>query len=246
MRTLPPVLFEDDCLLVFDKPSGLLVAPDRWDPDAPNLMRLVHEQMAPGIFNVHRLDRETSGVLVCAKDRPSLNRLSGQFQAKTVAKRYLAITLGSPLEDELQVDLPVGEDPRQPGRMRVDKQARRPCETRFHVLERWRGYAYVEAIPITGRTHQIRVHLAAAGCPVLGDPFYGDGGGLMLSTIKPGYKHKSDQPERPLLGRLALHAESIALQHPVTGQSFTIRSPLSKAFEIAIKYLRRFAAIASA
>jgi RluA family pseudouridine synthase len=240
MPPLPPILFEDDHLLAFDKPSGLLVAPDRWNPDALNLAQMIREQMGPGIFNVHRLDRDTSGVILCAKNKAALDRLSGQFQARTVQKRYVAIALGSPLDDEMTVTVPVVEDARHPGRMRIDKHARQPASTRFRVLERWRGYSLIEAFPSTGRTHQIRVHLTFLGCPVLADPFYGDGQGLLLSSIKTGYKHKSGEDERPLLSRLALHAESLGLKHPVTGQPLSIHSPLPKSFNVAIKYLRRF------
>ncbi|MBI4023894.1 MAG: RluA family pseudouridine synthase [Verrucomicrobia bacterium] len=243
MQTLPPILFEDESLIAFDKPSGLLVAPDRWDKELANLMQMVHERLSPEIFNVHRLDRETSGVLLCAKTRMSRDHLSRQFQLREVAKRYEAIVRGVPPEDEMLITLAVLEDERHPGRMRTSRARGRHSETRVKVLTRWRGYTRVEVFPKTGRTHQVRVHLASQGCPVLADPLYGDGQGLMLSALKRGYKQKRDEPERPLLGRLALHAESLGFIHPVEKKPMTISSPLPKEFEIAIKYLRRFAGL---
>ncbi len=243
MQTLPPILFEDDALVAFDKPSGLLVAPDRWDKELENLMQLVHNRLSPDIFNVHRLDRETSGVLLCARNKNALDRLTGQFQSRQVQKRYLAITRGGPPEDEMTVRLPIAEDPRGDGKMRVSKSLGKPSETRIRMLTRWRGYSLLEVFPVTGRTHQIRVHLAFLRCPVLADPLYGDGRGLMLSDIKRAYKAKEDDPERPLMGRLGLHAESMTFTHPTTNQPFTIQAPMPKAFEIAIKYLKRFAGV---
>ncbi len=243
MQSLPAVLFEDENLIAFDKPSGLLTAPDGWDQDRINLMTMIHKQISSAIFNIHRLDRETSGVLLCSKDKKSLDNLSSQFQSRTVTKRYLAITQGTLPKDELTIHLPIAEDKYQLGKMRVSRSLGKPCETFIKGITRWRGYSLAEIFPKTGRTHQIRVHLASQGCPVLGDALYGSGQGLLLSVIKTGYKHKKDEPERPLLGRLALHAESIAFTHPTTRKLQTIRSPLPRDFEVAIKYLKRFAGL---
>src|SRR5476649_2184148 len=133
---LPPVIFEDDALIAFDKPSGMLVAPDRWDKSRENLMGLVHDKMGHGVANVHRLDADTSGLLLCAKDKLSLDFLSGQFQSKTVRKIYHAMVVVLPVDEAMKVvapvrdgsgglpetftvDLALGEDEHQPGRMRV-------------------------------------------------------------------------------------------------------------------------------
>ncbi len=243
MAKLPPILFEDDVLLAFDKPSGLLVAPDRWDKDRENLMDQVHSHLSPEIFNVHRLDFETSGVLLCSKEKRSHDFLTGEFQERRVKKRYLAITRGAPPEDEMTIDRPLSEDPRQVGRMRSNRSGGKAAETQLKVLTRWRGYALVELFPITGRMHQIRVHLTSIRSPVVADPMYGDGKPLMLSDIKRGYKHKEKEEERPLLGRLGLHAESLTIRHPITREPLTITSPLPKPFEVSIKYLKRFAGL---
>jgi len=269
---LPPILHEDDALVAFDKPSGLLVAPDRWDKARVNLMGLVHADPKYGrtVANVHRLDADTSGILLCAKTKPALDFVSGQFQSKTVAKLYHAFVAVLPpeaamkvvapvrdaaglLPDAFTIDLALGEDERQPGRMRIFKgRGGKECLTEFRTLERFgagrvpvQGFAFVECKPLSGRTHQLRVHLAAAGAPILHDPFYGTPDApLLLSNFKRGYKGREE--EKPLISRLALHASELTLTHPVTRLPLTIRAPLPREFEVSLKYLRKFAAIAPA
>jgi len=241
MTGLPPILFEDDCLVAFDKPSGLLVAPDRWDKSRENMMQLVHSKFSKSCYNAHRLDRETSGVLLCAKNKGVLKVLCGLFEAGKVSKQYVALTRGLPAEKTGRIDLPLVPDRNRPGRMFPLPGHGKPATTMYEVVESWRGFTLVHAFPITGRTHQIRVHLASIHTPIVGDSFYGDGLGLALSEIKRKYKQKKDTPEIPLIGRLALHSSKLSFAHPVTGQPVTIESPLPDKFEIAIKYLRRFA-----
>ena len=276
--SLPPIIFEDDALVAFDKPSGLLVAPDRWDKTRENLMTLVHEypRFGHGVANVHRLDADTSGLLLCAKTKPALDFLTGQFQSKTVEKKYHAFVVILPAEhamkvmapirdmngalpDTFSVEVSLGEDERHPGRMRVFKgRGGKECRSEFRTLERFRGagrstsprrgereplaagFAFIECRPLTGRTHQLRVHLAAAGAPILNDPFYGTPDvSLRLSEFKRGYKGRED--EKPLIGRLALHASELTFKHPVTREPVTLRAPLPHEFEVALKYLRKFA-----
>lgn len=241
MDILPPILFEDDHFVAFDKPSGLLVSPDRWDEERENLMRWVHKRMSPDVFNAHRLDAGASGVLLCAKTRQALRAACAQFLSREVEKEYVALTLGAPPEDKGTIQLPLLPDRHRQGRMRVSPESGKPSETLFEVVERWRGYALVRLNPLTGRQHQIRVHLAALKCPIIGDPFYGRGQPLLLSELKPDYKFKEDRPEKPLMGRLALHSSVLTFKHPVTGQPMTVKSPLPKDFQISIKYLRRWA-----
>jgi RluA family pseudouridine synthase len=245
MSALPPVIFEDESLIAWDKPSGLLIAPDRWDKSRLNLMDLVHEKMGHGVANVHRIDADTSGLVLCAKTKPALDFLSGQFQSKTVTKLYEALAVGLPAQDEFTVDLVLKEDDAKPGRMCVVKKHGKASVTEFSVRGRYPqpagrpAFAHVECRPQTGRTHQIRVHLAATGTPILNDPFYGDETRLLLSDLKRGYKGRDD--ERPLITRLALHASALTFTHPVSREKMTLVSPRPKDFEVALKYLEKFA-----
>jgi RluA family pseudouridine synthase len=235
---LPPIIYEDDALLVFDKPSGLLVAPDRWDKQGENLMALVHARLGHGIANVHRLDADTSGVLLCTKTKAALDFLSGQFQAKTTEKVYHALVAGAAAPDEFIVELALREDGGRPGLMRAVKKGGKPSVTRVRVLERFAGFSWLECRPLTGRTHQLRVHLAASGLPILNDGYYGNDTRLLLSDFKRSYKGRGN--ERPLISRLALHASELTVTHPETRERMMLRAPLPKEFTVALKYLRRF------
>ncbi|MDD5677937.1 MAG: RluA family pseudouridine synthase [Kiritimatiellae bacterium] len=239
---LPPVLFEDEWLIAFDKPSGLLTEPDRWNAPRASLTALIRQHLAPNIFNVHRLDAETSGVLLCAKQKPALIALARQFEARQAEKHFLALVGGALPEPDMVIRRELERDPGQPGRMRVAAAYRRgACRTRVHALEVFRAHSLLEAWPSADRPHQVRVHLAHVGCPVVADAFYGNGRGLYLSEIKSDYKFKPDVPERPLIGRVALHAESLTFTHPVSQAKVTIAAPWPKDFTIAVKYLKRFA-----
>lgn len=256
---IPPVIYEDDTLIAFDKPSGMLVAPDRWDKKRENLMGLVHDKMGHGVANVHRLDADTSGILLCTKEKTALDFVSGQFQSKTVKKVYHALCAGAPeaklfvrsddpddappeplAADEFFVDRDLIDDEENPGRMRTVRKHGKASQTVFRVLERFGGFTFVECRPLTGRTHQLRVHLQYSGLPILNDPFYGDGvTELKLSRLKRGYKGRVD--EKPLITRLALHASRLEVRHPVTKQIVVIDAPLPNEFSVALKYLRKFA-----
>ena len=241
---LPPVLFEDDALIAFDKPADLPLAPDRRDPEVENLQELVRARLGPEAALVHRLDADTSGLVLYAKTKAALDFLSGQFQAKTVVKIQTALTVGIPVADEFTVDLVMKEDEGRPGRMCVVKKHGQASVTAFTVREKFpppaggAGFAQVECRPRTSRPHQVRLHLAEPGTPVLNDPLYGDATPLLLSGLKRGYKGRLD--ERPLIMRLALHASGLTFTHPFTRMPQTLLAPLPKDFEVALKYLRKF------
>jgi RluA family pseudouridine synthase len=236
---LPPIIFEDDALVAFDKPSGLPVAPDRWNKARAHLVGLVRSKLGPHVANVHRIDADTSGVVLFAKTKPALDALSGQFQSKRVEKTYHALVVGSPAAEAFTVDFVLKEDEARPGRMCVVKKHGKASTTAFRVLERFGRFTWLECRPYTGRTHQLRVHLAASGWPILNDPFYGNETQLLLSDLKRGYKHRDE--EKPLLRRLALHASALAFDHPATATRLALTAPLPHEFEVALKYLRRFA-----
>jgi len=242
---LPPVLFEDEVLLAFDKPGGLPVSPDRRNHQRENLTAMVREKWGDGIANVHRIDEEVSGLVLYTKTKAALDFVSGQFQSKTVTKRYHALVVGLPAADEYVVDFVLKEDEARPGVMCVVKKHGLPSETGFTVRQKYpsaglrSGFAYVECRPVTGRMHQVRIHLAASGTPVLNDPVYGKDTVLLLSDLKRGYKGRMD--EKPLIGRIALHAGELSFTHPVSREKITITSPLPNDFAVALKYLDKFA-----
>jgi RluA family pseudouridine synthase len=240
--TLPPIILEDDALIAFDKPAGLPVAPDRWERPADTLMDRVHVRMGRGIAAVHRLDAEASGVVLCAKTKPALDFLSGEFQGKKVGKTYLALVVvpEGGLSPAFTVDLPLGDDSAIRGRIRVNrKRGGRTAVTEFRVLEAFGRFAWVECRPLTGSRHQVRVHLASAAAPVVNDALYGDPGRkLLLSELKRRYKGREE--ERPLIARLALHASELSFLHPATRAPLTVAAPLPHDFEVALKYLRKF------
>ncbi len=244
------ILYDDETLLALNKPAGLLVAPDRWDKKREHLVGLLQAAIRTGqpwiaargivqLSNVHRLDAPTSGVILFARTRAALINLAEQFHDRHPAKVYSALTLGAFPEDETVVDQPIAPSSAHPGRSIIASSGK-PARTRFTVLERFKGYTLVRAEPETGRLHQIRVHLQSIHCSLVGDPQYGPGTPLLLSNIKPDYRMKPEG-EKPLIGRPALHAESITLQHPMTREPITITAPWPKDLTIGVKYLRKFA-----
>jgi 23S rRNA pseudouridine1911/1915/1917 synthase len=238
---LPPVIYEDDWLIAFDKPSGMLVAPDRWNKERGSLVDLAHRHVSPEAFNAHRIDAGTSGIVLFAKNKPALRTIARLFEGRKIGKTYLAIVNGAPPQNDMTVKTGMQQDNLRPGAMMVAAKGGMPTETRLHIAKQWRWHSLLEVSPITGKTHQIRVHLAYIGCPIVADRLYGRDNGLYLSAIKKDYRFKRNVAEKPLIGRLALHAAKISFQHPFTGQKVQIEAPSPKDFAIAIKYLDKFA-----
>jgi len=245
-----PVRFEDEHLLAVDKPSGLLTSPDRYDPDRPNLMKLLHagitaakpwakERGLDYLMNAHRLDFETSGIILLAKSKPVLVQLANLFGSEKPLKKYVALVRGAPAQDEVEIDQKLAAHPTRIGLMRVDPKNGKRSRTVVHVMEKFSRFTLLRCEPLTGRTHQIRVHLRHLGLPIVGDSLYG-GKALYLSSLKKNYVLKPGKEERPLMGRVALHAEQLELTHPVTGETVVMQSPLPKDFTVTIKYLRQF------
>jgi 23S rRNA pseudouridine1911/1915/1917 synthase len=245
------VLFEDAHLLALRKPPCLLTSPDRQHPERPDLMKLLHTAIAEGrswarqrglsyLMRAQRLDYETSGGLLLAKSRAVLVQLANLFGAGRVREDYAVLVQGAPEKDAFEVEAPLACHPTRPGLMHIDRKRGKKSKTLFQVAERFRGYALLRCQPQITRIHQIRVHLQSVGLPVVGDRLYG-GGPLLLSRLKPGYRLKPGQTERPLMAAAAVHAEQIELPHPVTGQLLTVQSEWPKDFAVAVKYLRRLA-----
>jgi 23S rRNA pseudouridine1911/1915/1917 synthase len=203
-----PVMLEDEHLLVVDKPAGMVVHPGAGNPSGTLVNALLGRGIAgggdpsrPGV--VHRLDRDTSGLMVLAKGDPAYSRLVGMLSARRVERVYRAVVVGEGLPETGTVDSPVGRDPENPTLMTAG--IGRPAVTYFEVLREIAGHAMLRVWLETGRTHQIRVHLSAIGYPVYADPLYG--------VPVPGR-------------RLWLHAERLSFEHPVTGEELRFESPI--------------------
>jgi len=234
------ILHEDELFVVIDKPPRLVVHPSRGHRTGTLANALVHhfvrlsdpgDPLRPGIL--HRLDRDTSGVIVVAKDTFAHLRLARQWEDRTVAKEYLALVEGAPDLDAGEVDLAIARHPRHRERMAVDP-AGRAAMTRWRVQRRFAGFTLVECHPRTGRTHQIRVHLHALACPILCDALYGRRERVTASELA-GRSPVEGEP--PVLDRQALHAHAIELDHPATGKRMRFEAPLPHDFAAALGVL---------
>jgi len=221
------ILYEDDDLLVVNKPKGLVVHPAPGHPSGTlvnallfhcgNSLSGIGGVARPGI--VHRLDMDTSGLMLCAKNDRAHRLLSSQLSDRSLSRIYEAILRGTPKDGTGTVDAPIGRSPKDRKKMAVTMQHSRPAVTHYQVLESYPGYSYVRCRLETGRTHQIRVHMAYIGHPVAGDPLYGGKTELGLTAQ-------------------CLHARCIHFIHPSTGEMMTFQSDLPKEFSRVLDLLR--------
>ncbi|MEW6348012.1 MAG: RluA family pseudouridine synthase [Thermodesulfobacteriota bacterium] len=233
------VLYEDEEIVVVDKPAGLAVHPGsgRASGTLMDLLVAGRPEMVgvgePGRWGiVHRLDRDTSGVIVAAKTRQAHERLSAGFRNHSTDRTYVALVRGVPVRDEGIVDVPIGRHPKDRKRISTSTDKARLATTRWRVQERFEETSVLVITPLTGRTHQIRVHLAYAGLPVLGDQVY-------------GRVRKGSRPQTPctrvalnLMTRQALHAQSLGFTHPRDGRHVEFSSPLPEDMALVLRLLR--------
>jgi len=213
------VLYVDSSILVVNKPSGLATIPGSWEKDSVSLVNILEADYGR-IWVVHRLDKVTSGLVVFARSAEAHRTLNMLFEHHETHKVYHAIVVGTPAWDDHTARHPLRTNVGHSHRTNVDHIKGKPSKTTFHVLEHFNGYSLLEAIPATGRTHQVRVHAYALGLPLLGDTLY-------------------SAPETDLILRPALHAHVLTFTHPVTDERLTYSAPYPQDFENALQWLRR-------
>jgi RluA family pseudouridine synthase len=215
----PAIIHADSDLLVIDKPAGILSVPDGYDRTVPYLGGVL-EPSYGRLWVVHRLDKQTSGVLVFARNPQAHKILNTQFSEHQVSKTYHALIEGNPDWEDKTIDIPLRTNVGRRNRTTVDIAGGKRSLTHFQVLEHFPAYALVKASPETGRTHQIRAHLYDLGFSILSDPLYGHG---QIS---------------PFIERLALHAVSLSVWHPTSGVMITFEAPYPQDFEVGLAQLR--------
>ncbi|MGB8192495.1 MAG: RluA family pseudouridine synthase [Chitinophagaceae bacterium] len=233
----PDIIFENEQFVVLNKPAGLLSIPDRMGKDIS--LKLLLLEKYDHIFTVHRLDRDTSGLIVFAKDEATHKLLSQQFEERTTNKIYAGFALGSVTPKSGQIDSPIAEHPGKKGTMMVHRKGK-PSFTEYKVVEEFGVYSWMEFKILTGRTHQIRVHMQSIGHPIACDPVYGDGKPVFISGLKKNYKlSRALDEETPMLNRLALHAFRLEfLDADGTKRSF--EAPLPKDLRALLQQLRKW------
>jgi len=233
---LPEILFENDEYIALNKPAGLLSVPDRTQSE-PSLKDLLIAKFG-NIFTVHRLDRETSGLIIFAKTAEAHQYLSVIFQERQVVKMYYGIVWGVPASPSGIIELPMMEHPGKNGTMVVNRKGK-PATTGYEVVENFGKYALLQFNLFTGRTHQIRVHMKETGHPIVCDPLYGDGKPVFVSSLRKNYKHSGfEEDEKPILSRLALHAAKITFtdQH---GNLIALDAEIPKDMRALLSQMRK-------
>ncbi len=240
------ILYEDEYLALINKPPDMVVHPAKgnWSGTLVNALRFHFEDLS-GINGdyragiVHRLDRDTSGVILIAKEEQTHRDLSMQFELRKIFKEYRALTAGVLDRDSDYIEGRITRHPHDRVKMAVthDEDEGKEACSYYEVIERFRGYTYVKVYPRTGRTHQIRVHLASVGCPVLADKVYSGRDSLRLSDLIP---HLDPEKDELLLSRQALHAARLRFQHPRTKKIMEVEAPLPAEFAHTLEALRQY------
>jgi 23S rRNA pseudouridine955/2504/2580 synthase/23S rRNA pseudouridine1911/1915/1917 synthase len=240
------VIFENDDFLAINKEAGMLTIPDRHDETQLSLYKILNHQYGK-IFIVHRLDRDTSGLILFAKNETTHKYLSQLFEQRNIEKKYLGIVRGSMPEKNGSINEPIAEHPVKKGVMvafpssggvRGGKKGK-PSLTNYEVLEDYGIYSLVQFEIQSGRTHQIRVHTKSIGHPIICDEIYGDGKPVLLSSFKKKYKLSHNElEERPLINRLALHSASLRFTD-MRGEQFFLEAPLLKDMKALLQQLKK-------
>ncbi|MBK7231581.1 MAG: RluA family pseudouridine synthase [Saprospiraceae bacterium] len=237
IKKIPDLIFENEDMVIIDKPAGLLSIPDRFDLNKPNAHQILTQQ-GKTVFTVHRIDKDTSGLLIFAKNSQTHRSLSLLFEEQKIQKTYLAIVHGKPPFEEGSINSPIAHSSAGDGRMIIHPKGK-PSETLFKLSHAWKKFSQIECKPLTGRTHQIRVHLASIHCPIVADPIYSLKPNLKIDDIK-NYvrKGKFEETNPDLIARTALHAHSLKFE--LNGQSLYFECPLPKDMKAVINQMNKW------
>jgi 23S rRNA pseudouridine955/2504/2580 synthase/23S rRNA pseudouridine1911/1915/1917 synthase len=236
VKVSPEIILENEHFIVINKPPGLLSIPDREGKEISlkELLQQKYEQ----IFTVHRLDRETSGIIVFAKDPETHKFLSQAFEERAVEKYYVGIVNGTLPEKQKTIDAPIRESTVKRGLMLIHKNGK-PAVTDYEVLEEFGKFSFVQFRIHTGRTHQIRVHMQYVGHPLVCDELYGDGLPVKISSFKRNYKlSKNEEEERPILARTGLHAQRLRFTD-MQGNAYDLTAEMPKDMRALLQQLRK-------
>ncbi|MER3471385.1 MAG: RNA pseudouridine synthase [Chitinophagaceae bacterium] len=229
------IIQEDENIVAVNKPSGLLTIPDR---EGTNGLRNLLQDKYGTIFTIHRLDKATSGIVVFARNEQWHKHLSQQFEGRETKKIYNGFVLGAPFQTSGVINEPITEHPTQKGVMTVFRRGKESI-TEYEVLDKFRLYSWMQFRILTGRTHQIRVHMKHLGHPIVCDEVYGDGKPVFISQIKSKYKlSQGDEEERPILSRLALHSAQLTFKG-IKGDEITLEAPLPKDLQALLNQLSK-------
>lgn len=232
----PETIFENEDFIIINKPAGLLSIPDRTQSEL-SLKEMLQHRYAQ-IFTVHRLDRETSGIIVFAKQEAAHRQLSELFESRQVEKYYLGLVHGRMRPEEGMIETPIMEHPSKKGKM-ITHAKGKPSVTSYRVLENFLLYAWVSFRIYTGRTHQIRVHMQDLGHSIVCDDLYGSAEPIYISDLKRNYHlSKSEENERPILSRLALHSSQLVFQY--NGQRYSFEAEVPKDLKATLQQLRKW------
>jgi len=237
MKIADITIIENNDWIAFNKPSGLLSIPDREGKEI-SLKKMLIEKFG-NIFTVHRLDKGTSGVIVFAKNEVAHKHLSMQFENRETRKIYQGIVIGSPQNKKGTLEAPIMEHPVKKGTMVINRNGKEAL-TEYEVLEDFKIYSFLQFQIHTGRTHQIRIHAKEMGNPIVCDDLYGDGKPVLLSSIKKKFNlAKKEDEEKPIMGRMALHALSLKFNN-INGESIELEAPLPKDMKAFLQQLKKW------